>query len=114
MLRSIPRFRHPDLLASGFFSNFEGPFGLVPVQLVGNLTTGEYVYFRARMRKASLTIFESEEAWLTSDNAIATFEKTYDIEDDIGIGCMDADEAATLVSQWLTLYRSGVTQASCQ
>lgn len=77
MLRSIPRFRHPDILASGFFSNFEGPFGQVPVQLVGNLTTSEYVYFRARTGKASLTIFESQQAWGNSDNAIATFDLVY-------------------------------------
>ncbi|MBK9141058.1 MAG: hypothetical protein IPM23_01080 [Candidatus Melainabacteria bacterium] len=100
------KFRHPVLAATGFFAWFDGPFGGVPVQLVGNLTTGEYVYFCARFDCARLEVHTSRSAWERDEKPLASYEQTFEIEDDIGVGMMEADQCVELILSWLSQYRS--------
>lgn len=100
------KFRHPALAASGLFAWFEGPFGCVPVQLVGNLTTGEYVYFSARFNRARFEVYASRSAWDRDEKPLASYEQKFEIENDIGVGMMEADQCVELILSWLSQYRS--------
>jgi hypothetical protein len=109
-LRNIDetRVRHPRLEQSGWFSQFWGPSGGFPVQLMGLLTTGETVYFRARGSKITLEVAACRDD-LDGDNVIARFRKdvVVDAANEFGASLMPEDEAAELIEQWLGEYRSG-------
>ena len=64
------------LHSSGLFQRWQGPFGAVPVQFVGELKQGQYVYFRARGSKIAMQIASSEEHWQNNDY-LAEFEEPY-------------------------------------
>ncbi len=102
------KIRHARLESLGWFSQFWGPSGGFPVQLMGLLTSGELVYFRARGNKITLEVAASEDE-LDSDDVIARFRKdvVVDVEHEFGASMMDADEAAALVEQWLGEFRGG-------
>lgn len=94
---------HPEL--ARYFSVHSGPGGKVPVQLIGTLASGEYVYFRARGLKATLEIAQSEADW-SDDRLLAKFSKEveYDPENPFGLGVMEFDEAVELIKPWLDAY----------
>lgn len=100
--------RHPRLEKTGWFRQFWGPAGAFPVQLMGLLTTGELVYFRARGSKVTLEVAASEDEF---DGAavIARFRKDVVVDEahEFGASMMDADEAAELVEQWLGEFLAG-------
>ena len=100
--------RHSRLEATGWFTQFWGPAGGFPVQLMGLLTTGEQVYFRARGSKITLEVATSDDDF-DSDRVIARFREdvVVDAEHEFGASMMDADEAAVLIEQWLGEYRGG-------
>lgn len=100
--------RHPRLEATGWFVQFWGPSGAFPVQLMGLLTTGETVYFRARGSKITLEVAAREDE-LDSDRVIARFRKdvVVDADNEFGASLMDEDEAAELIEQWLGEFRGG-------
>lgn len=100
--------RHPRLEATGWFTQFWGPSGGFPVQLMGLLTTGETVYFRARGSRITLEVAASADE-LDGDRVIARFRQdvTVDAENEFGASLMDVDEAAVLIERWLGEYRSG-------
>ena len=100
--------RHPRLEATGWFVQFWGPSGAFPVQLMGLLTTGETVYFRARGTLITLEVAAHADN-LDSDRVIARFRKdvTVDAEHEFGASMMDDDEAAELIEQWLGEFRGG-------
>lgn len=108
---------------SGFFSHWKGPYGAVPVQFLGELKTGEFVYFRARGRKLSMQIAASQGDWEES-RYLANFEEPYDApnaepnaqpnsetEDPFGAGLCPADRCATQILTWLKLYQSVTKKA---
>lgn len=100
--------RHPRLEATGWFTQFWGPSGAFPVQLMGLLTSGETVYFRARGSKITLEVAASEDE-LVGDRVIARFRKDVpvDADNEFGASLMDEDEAAELIEQWLGEFRGG-------
>ncbi len=100
--------RHARLEATGWFSQFWGPSGAFPVQMMGLLTSGETVYFRARGSKITLEVVASEDE-LDSDRVIARFRKDVPVDADheFGASLMAEDEAAELIEQWLGEFRSG-------
>lgn len=100
--------RHVRLAETGWFSQFWGPTGAFPVQLMGVLTSGELVYFRARGTKITLEVAQHEDD-LDTDNVVARFRKdvVVDTVNEFGASMMDENEAAALVEQWLGEFRSG-------
>ncbi len=100
--------RHPRLEQTGWFTQFWGPSGAFPVQLMGLLTTGETVYFRARGSRITLEVAASEDE-LDGDRVIARFRRdvTVDADNEFGASLMDEDAAAELIEQWLGEYRGG-------
>jgi len=100
--------RHPRLVQTGWFSQFWGPAGAFPVQLMGLLTSGETVYFRARGTKITLEVAACEDE-LDGDRVIARFRKDAVVNETnpFGASLMDADAAAELIEQWLGEFRSG-------
>jgi len=105
--------RHPRLEQTGWFTQFWGPAGAFPVQLMGLLTTGETVYFRARGSKITLEVANSEDE-LDGDAVIARFRKDVVVDDvnEFGASLMDQDEAAELIEQWLGEFHSGARPKS--
>lgn len=100
--------RHPRLEQTGWFTQFWGPAGAFPVQLMGLLTTGETVYFRARGSKITLEVAACEDD-LDGDNVLARFRKDVVVDEtnQFGASMMGEDEAAELVERWLGEFRSG-------
>ncbi|HEY9788054.1 MAG TPA: hypothetical protein V6D17_21880 [Candidatus Obscuribacterales bacterium] len=96
---------HPDLVATGWFRQFWGPSGAFPVQLVGVLTSGEYVYFRARGSEIKLNIATSEED-VFSACCPTTFRKDCEVNEDnpFGASMLDPACAVELIKNWLTEY----------
>lgn len=94
---------HPAL--ARYFSVHSGPDGRVPVQLIGTLVSGEYVYFRARGCEATLEIAASQADW-RNDRLLASWSKKveYDPENLFGLGVMEADECVELITSWLDEY----------
>ncbi len=89
-----------ELHLTGWFRVFHGPVGAVPVQFFAMLHTGEYVYFRARGRKASLTISRHP-----SDAApIRRFERFVRIDHPLGAGVMKEEQCVQMVIHWLGKY----------
>ena len=100
--------RHPRLEKTGWFSQFWGPAGAFPVQLMGLLTTGELVYFRARGSKITLEVAASEDEF-DGDSVVARFRKDVVVDEanEFGASMMDADAAAELIEQWLGEFHAG-------
>lgn len=95
---------------SGCFTHWRGPYGAVPVQFLGELKTGEFVYFRARGRKLSMQIAATQSDWEES-RYLANFEEPYeapamDAEDPFGAGLCPADRCVAQILTWLKLYQS--------
>lgn len=78
------------------------------MQLMGLLSTGETVYFRARGGKITLEVAACADE-LDSDEVIARFRKDVVVDEanQFGASMMGEDEAAELIEQWLGEYRSG-------
>ncbi len=53
--------RHPRLKRCGLFKSYTGLYGRGPIQFEAYLTTGEYVYFKARENKVEMYILRSHE-----------------------------------------------------
>lgn len=102
------KVRHARLEATGWFSQFWGPTGAFPVQLMGLLTSGELVYFRARGNKITLEVAASDDDF-GSDRVIARFREDVVVDDanEFGASLMDEDAAAELIERWLGEFRSG-------
>jgi hypothetical protein len=109
-LRTIDetKVRNARLEATGWFSQFWGPTGCFPCQLVGQLTTGEMVYFHARGKNIRLEIAASE-ADYDADRLVASFYQEAVVDDahEFGASLMDEDAAAELIERWLGEFRSG-------
>lgn len=85
-----------QLLATGWFSELEGPEGLAPVQAFGRLASGEKIYFRARGTRATLEI--------TDDTGRIT--RFVDV---VGppwpaASFLEPEECAILIVKWLSGY----------
>lgn len=102
------RVRHALLEETGWFTQFWGPSGAFPVQMMGQLTTGETVYFRARGNKITLEVAACADD-LDSDRVIARFRKDVPVDGDneFGASMMDEDAAAELIQQWLGEFFGG-------
>jgi len=102
------KVRHARLEETGWFTQFWGPTGAFPVQLMGLLTTGELVYFRARGKKITLEVAACDDDF-DSDRVIARFRQDVVIDDDneFGASMMEEDAAAELIERWLGEFRSG-------
>ena len=103
--RTQPKL-HRTLVASGWFSEGQGPYGLVPVQLTGYLTTGEYAYFRARGKRASLEISASPEA-----TPHRTFSQEVHVDHELGAGMLPTAQAVQLIKGWLAEHMNAVPPA---
>jgi hypothetical protein len=92
----------PALSASGYFSEFWGPDGICPVQLMGFLKNGEFVYFRARGKKLELEIAA------TVDGAPhARYSKLLDVRNsELGTGNLPVALSVEYIERWLGDYRS--------
>lgn len=101
--------RHPGLEATGLFAQFWGPAGGVPVQLMGVLTTGEQVYFRARGKNITLEVSRSQDDPERNNGIIARYRKDAIVDDDnpFGASLIDVDEAAGLIDGWLQRFIAG-------
>lgn len=90
-----------SLSQSGFFKDFWGPNGICPVQLMGLLKTGEFVYFRARGNKVELEISA------TVDGAPhARYSKRLDVRNsELGTGALPASICVEFITRWLRDYR---------
>lgn len=88
-----------------YFSAHSGFHGKVPVQLIGTLVSGEYVYFRARGCEATLEIASTQADW-SNDRILARWSKKveYDPENPFGLGLMEPDACVELVKPWLDEY----------
>ncbi|MDX1987205.1 MAG: hypothetical protein SFV17_11015 [Candidatus Obscuribacter sp.] len=90
---------------SGYFRRWQGPFGAVPVQFLAELTSGEFVYFRARGKKLSMQIAATAADWQES-RYLASFEEPYrHAQDTLGAGLCPADHCTTQILAWLKLYQ---------
>lgn len=103
--RVEPQLPHADLVETGWFSQFWGPCGQFPVQLVGRLTTGEHVYFRARGGKITLEIAATAEDWSAS-RYLARFEGAFSQSEDypFGASTLEPEKACALIKKWLPEY----------
>ena len=108
---SIPKFRDPSLIASGWFSDLHGPYGKVPVQFVGSLVSGEYVYFRARGEEVSLEVYPSEADFEADLNLIARYSEKVERHDDLGAGLMDNETCVGYIKEWVSTYLTHKRQA---
>ncbi len=90
-----------DLAATGLFRTFTGPAGGYPVQLEGTLTTGEFVYFRARGQKASLTVSHTDD--LMAD-PIVRYEEVVTPDDPQGASTLPVERCVALIKAWLGQY----------
>jgi hypothetical protein len=91
---------HPDLVAKGYFKEFWGPSGMCPVQLMGTLVNGDFVYFRARGSKVVLEV-----SHLIEGAAHATYRKTVVVEGtELGTGVLPDAYAVACISRWLDDY----------
>ncbi len=90
---------HPELRASGFFREFWGPSGGCPVQLMGILKNGDFVYFRARGKKVELEISREVDG-----EVHACYRKRYEIKHELGTGILPESVAVPLIKRWLTDY----------
>ena len=93
------------LQQSDLFRHWQGPFGAVPVQLLGELKQGQYIYFRARGSKISMQIASSEAHWQHSEY-LATFEEPYFDADSgpLQAGLCPSDFCASKIVDWVKLY----------
>lgn len=125
---SIPKHKSPELLATGWFTELEGPWGQMPVQFTGRLSSGEYVYFRARGTEISLEIYATAQDADEMENAIACYCKTVKREDVVparqlaadpesivlGAGVLAVDTCVALIKEWVSTYRTHQEQAKAQ
>lgn len=90
---------------SDLFQRWQGPFGAVPVQFVGELKQGHYVYFRARGKKIAMQIASSEEHWQNSEY-LAEFEEPYfDAEGGpLQAGLCPSDFCANKIVAWVKIF----------
>lgn len=95
------------LQESDLLRRWRGPFGAVPVQLLGELKLGPFVYFRARGCKIAMQIAISEEHWQQSDY-LATFEEPYFDPDggELQAGLCPSNFCADKIVQWVKCYIS--------
>lgn len=84
------KFRHPALKATGLFATLNGPFGRGPVQFEGTLTTGQFVYFKARETKIEVHIYPSEADFGDDTTRLAYFRETVPYD----AGLMSSNECA--------------------
>lgn len=106
---------HPDLIATGWFLQFWGPSGQWPVQLIGVLTSGEYVYFRARGSRITLEVAASQEDWSAS-RYLARFFKRFETSDEYpyGASTLEPEKCVELIKGWLTEYLGGARPVSTE
>lgn len=89
---------------SGYFRRWQGPFGAVPVQFLAELTSGEFVYFRARGQKLSMQIAATAADW-QERFYLASFEEPYrQALETLGAGLCPPDRCAAQILTWLKLY----------
>lgn len=101
---SLPRLLrdaepHPQLLALDYFREFWGPSGICPVQLMGYLHSGEFVYFRARGRKVSLSFHADADS-----EPFRTFECSLDYKHELGTGALPVEICVSYIKDWLREY----------
>lgn len=115
----------PQLAATGWFTELEGPWGQVPVQFTGQLTSGEYVYFRARGTKISLEVFASKDAYEADENPTAVYSKEMTAEEavpkamadsdpetlNLGTGVLPVEACVSLIMEWLETHLRHQEQA---
>ena len=102
------KVRNARLEATGWFAQFWGPTGCFPCQLVGQLTTGEMVYFHARGKHIRMAVAATE-ADYDADRLVASFYQEAVVDDahQFGASFMAEDAAAELIERWLGEFRSG-------
>ncbi len=94
---------HPALVATGWFTELYGPFGGCPVQLLGRLSTGEHVYFRAREGKVTLSIAYSEDDATSREGPhLADYQLGMKTTEDAGL--LPHDLCAAIVFVWVAAY----------
>lgn len=88
-----------------YFSAHSGPGGKVPVQLIGTLFTGEFVYFRARGLKITLEVAASEADW-SAGRLLAKYSKEVEADpgEPFGVGVMEPDDCVEVIKPWLDKY----------
>lgn len=90
----------PTLARAELFSEFWGPDGICPVQLMGFLKNGEFVYFRARGKKVELEISATVDA-----APHARYSKQLDVKNsELGTGELPAAICVDYVQRWLGDY----------
>ncbi len=96
-----------ELHLTGWFRAFHGPVGTVPMQFFAILHTGEYVYFRARGRTASMRITGHP-----SDAApIRSFKRFVRNDHPLGAGVLDEKQCIEMITHWLGKYFTQLERA---
>lgn len=98
-LRRYPKGLHTRLQQSGWFSRGIGPLGGCPVQLFGQLTTGEFVYFRARGEEVTMEIFQR------GSKPHKCFSEQVFVDHPLGTGVLPTEQAVAMIERWLTEYQ---------
>lgn len=107
------------LRASGYFRTIEMTWGFCPVTFEGQLTSGHYVYFKARGHWIAIEISDDKD----HDRPVLTIVQKYDnpaadeVEAEVGAGGMNTSAAAEVLKTRLTrvmsqLLRMNDTKAS--
>lgn len=104
--RPLPRLgdcqENNELARSGLFSQHFGPCGACPVQLVGYLESGEFVYFRARGRKVELQISRDPDAPVHA----SYFQELEVVNHELGTGVLPVAICLEYIKNWLSDYAS--------
>ncbi len=93
------QFQHPELVATGWFRSLNGPFQHHPVQFYGVLTTGEYVFFKARETTIKLDVYPS---FQRSDNKDRLVRYEQRVETDPGD--MSDEQCLVYIKRWIAQY----------
>jgi hypothetical protein len=94
----MSQVRYPAL--AELFQGFTGPFDRGPVQFHGHLTTGEYVYAKARETKVELEVYPTEADFTDESVRLAHYRQTVPYD----AGVMAHDEFVGHIVRFLGQY----------
>lgn len=99
MSRSPKQARYRALDRAGFVS-YIGPNGRGPVQFEGRLTSGEWVYFRARENHVMLEVYRFKTHFCDTGKRLAVYTEKVPYD----AGCMSAAQCVACIQRLIRTY----------